>query len=225
MTSPPYFLYHGYCEDYLPLVPAGSVRAVITDPPYGMEYRSNHRPDAAKFDKIVGDEGVPVEWMRECRRLIRPDGCLLTFCHWKTAEAFRQALQGAGWTVTNQAVWDRGWDGMGDLGRMMGPIYDLIWFCAEPGFRWPNKRPSALFRHMRLSGTVLQHPTQKPLALMKELVGYLTAPGDTVLDPYAGSGSTGVAAVQMGRRFLGCEVVEDYWRLADTRLRRAAERR
>lgn len=220
-----YALYHGYCEDYLATLPPRSVHAVITDPPYGVDYQSNHRQATDKFRKIAGDTAVPTEWMALCRPLIRPDGCLLTFCRWDTAEQFRLALRAAGWTITNQAIWDRHWDGMGDLERQMAPVYDVLWFCAEPGFKWHWKRPQAMFRHQRLAGQSLQHPNQKPLPLMKELVEYLCPPGGVVLDPYAGSGTTAVACVQTGRQFRGAEVDETYHRLGAARIRRAVEAR
>ncbi len=64
-----------------------------------------------------------------------------------------------------------------------------------------------------------RHPTQKPLALIERCLAASTMPGQRVLDPFAGSGSTGVAALRLGRRFVGCEIDEAYARLASARMR------
>jgi len=216
--------YNADCLEIIEQIGAGRVKAVITDPPYGVDYQSNHRVKTDKFKKIAGDLSVPTEWMHLCRQVIRADSCLLTFCAWQTAEEVRVALSNAGWTVKNQAIWDRKWTGMGDLKGSMSPVYDVIWFCAEDEFEWPHERPRNLFSYMRVSGNDLHHPNQKPLALMKELVRLTTREGDLVLDPFIGSCTTGVACIQLKRSFIGIEIDSEYYRTAEMRLRRAREK-
>lgn len=71
---------------------------------------------------------------------------------------------------------------------------------------------------MRLAGAALTHPNEKPLDLLVRLVESYAAPGDTVLDPFMGSGTTGVACVRTGRRFIGVEISPEYYRIAERRI-------
>ena len=102
-----------------------------------------------------------------------------------------------------------------------------IWGVA-PGEKWVFNLPDNA-KYLRAefhTPTVLGrertgHPTQKSLKLMNELISIHTNPGDTILDPFMGSGSTGVAALESGRGFIGIELDQDYYNLAKDRLERA----
>jgi site-specific DNA-methyltransferase (adenine-specific) len=87
--------------------------------------------------------------------------------------------------------------------------------------RWNGNGRAGVFTHVKYEGGGRRndHPTQKPVALMLELVRLFTDEGDTVLDPFAGSGTTGVACLRLGRRFIGVEKDVRYFELAAERLR------
>jgi DNA modification methylase len=82
-------------------------------------------------------------------------------------------------------------------------------------------RDSAALRYWISQADMPDHPTQKPIALMKYLIEKLTQPGDTVVDLFMGSGTTGVACVQTGRRFIGIEVDPTYYAIAERRIAEA----
>ena len=91
-----------------------------------------------------------------------------------------------------------------------------------------------VFRHYLINSTVAAsftkdvftgHKSQKPISLMLELVERYTREGDTIFDPFMGSGTTGVAAVQLGRNFIGCEINPDYFAIAERRIKQAQEAR
>ena len=107
---------------------------------------------------------------------------------------------------------------MGDLKSAFAPCHDLAWFATKGRFTFPASRPKSVLRCKRLGGNQLLHPTQKPVELMRELCEAVTPAGGTICDPFMGSGSTGVAAVAAGFRFIGIELDGQHFKTATTRL-------
>ena len=213
----------GDCLDVLRTIPAGSVDAVVTDPPYGMAYQSAWRTDKAeRFDQIANDDAPFVWWLPEAMRVLKDGGSLACFCRWDSAEAFRQAIGWAGFTIGGQVVWDRMVHGMGDLTGAVAPMHDTIWFARKGRFEWPGSRLKSVLRHQRLGGEQLVHPNEKPVGLMGEIVAAMTTPGALVVDPFNGSGATGNACQAHGRRFIGIEIDEGYANIARRRIAEAA---
>ncbi len=211
------------CLQVLPLIPAGSVGAVVTDPPYGMSYQSARRIDKGdRFDRIANDEAPFVWFLADAARVIVPGGLSLCFCRWDSAEAFRLAIGWSGLSVASQLVWDRVGHGMGDLIGCPAPQHDTIWFAVKGRYKFHGVRPKSIVRHQRIGGDALLHPNEKPVELLEELVDSYVPPSAIVLDPFAGSGSTGVAAIQTGRRFIGIEIDEKYAEIARRRIADAA---
>jgi DNA modification methylase len=212
------------CLAHMRGMPDGSVDAVITDPPYGMSYQSSWRTDRAeRFDKIANDEAPFVWFLLDAFRVLKDGGCLVCFCRWDTAEAFRSAIGWSGLAVKSQIIWDRMVHGMGDLRGTPGPRHDTIWFATKGKYTLPGKRPVSVLTHQRLGGDELEHPNEKPVPLMVELIESYVPVGGTVLDPFAGSGTTGCACVQTGRSFVGCELNAEYADIARRRCRAAEE--
>jgi DNA modification methylase len=200
-------------------LPDGCVSAVITDPPYGVNYQSAWRTDRSAWKpKITNDSQPFIWWIGEAFRLVKDGGCLLCFCHWKTAEAFRLAIGWAGFSIVSQVIWDRMSHGMGDLKGSFAPQHDLIWFASKGRFEFPGKRPKSVIACNRIGGDKLEHPTEKPLELTKQLVEAVTRPNEVVLDPMCGSGSTLIAAEGLGRKWIGFDCSQEYCDLAEQRL-------
>ena len=219
----------GDCLDVLRTIPAGSVDAVVTDPPYGMAYQSAWRYQSARrtdkaerFDQIANDDAPFVWWLPEAMRVLKDGGSLACFCRWDSAEAFRQAIGWAGFTIGGQVVWDRMVHGMGDLTGAVAPMHDTIWFARKGRFEWPGSRLKSVLRHQRLDGEQLVHPNEKPVGLMGEIVAAMTTPEALVVDPFNGSGATGNACQQHGRRYVGIEIDEGYAAIARRRISEAA---
>ena len=165
-------LFHGDCLEVLPTLAPGSVDAVITDPPYGMGFQSSWRIESQRFAKIANDEQPFIWWCPQAARVVKDAGCVLTFCRWDDAEAFRLALGWAGLSVKSQLVWDRGNHGLGDLNGCPAPRHDTIWFATKLGgkFTFHGRRPASVLPFMRLAGDALEHPNEKPIGLMECLV-------------------------------------------------------
>jgi len=102
------------------------------------------------------------------------------------------------------------------FGRALAAKRGLSITKAQERDIWFDYKPGASNNHH-----LQNHPNEKPLSLMVKLVTMLTNPGDTVLDPFMGSGTTGVACVQLGRNFIGCEIDPKYFAIAEKRIHAA----
>lgn len=130
------------------------------------------------------------------------------------------ALRLAGLTVKSVIVWDKKAHGMGDLKGSFAPRYEVIIFAAKGRFELPGKRPDDLIACAKVGNQSLTHPNEKPVELLEQLIEATTTPDALILDPFAGSGSTLVAAAKTGRQYIGIEIDEHYSQLAATRAAR-----
>jgi len=124
----------------------------------------------------------------------------------------------AGFSVKSVLIWDRIAHGMGDLKSAFGPRYDTCIFATKGSYVFPNTRPQDVIQCQRVSGMKLLHPNEKPVELMRQLIEAVTKPGDLILDPFSGSGSTLVAALQSGRRYIGVELSPQHFETAQRRI-------
>ena len=151
----------------------------------------------------------------------RDEACLICFCRWDVQQAFYDAIGWAGFNVKSQLVWDRENHGMGDLNGTPAPRHDVAWFAVKGGFKFHGSRPKSIIRAMRLAGSQLLHPNQKPESLMKDLVTDYAPHRSLILDPFMGSGTTGVACALTDRRFIGIELDRKYFDIAVARITKA----
>lgn len=234
MTLPaPYYsdasvtLYHGDCLDLLPLMADKSVAHVITDPPYEAEAHTKARRQ--RRDGTVGvlaiDFGKMDHKTRERVSDLMVDvsrGWALVFCQIEAVGDWRGALVTAGAKWARGQVWIKP-DGApqftGDRPGMGHESIATVW-CGKGRMRWNGGGRRGVYTHPVnvFGGSPNEHPTTKPLALMSELVRLFTDPGETILDPFAGSGTTGLAARMEGRRAILIEREERYCEVAARRL-------
>lgn len=212
-------IHQGDCLDVLKTFPDNSVDSVVTDPPYGIDYQSARRTAEKRSAKIANDKTPFIWWLYDAARIMREGAALACFCEWKHAEKFRMAIECAGLTIRSQCIWDRDWHGMADPKVCFAPQHDIVWFATKgKGFAFPNKRPSSVLRYRKVSPDALVHPNEKPVELLRDLVQSITPPSGIVLDPFAGSGSTLVAAMLEGFRFVGIERESEYVEIIKRRL-------
>lgn len=203
----------GDCLDVLRELPAGSVDAVVTDPPYGIAYSSDM---GGKFKRVrvMGDLDVAVR----DRVLDVLDGVpALVFGSWKAARPVG---------TRHVLTWEKGDHvGMGDLSTPWRPNTEEVYVIGR-GF--VGHRGSSVLRFNAPSpnftpAALRYHPTEKPVPLMRALID--KCPFGLILDPFAGSGTTGVACLQTGRRFIGVEIDPTYHAIAVDRMTKAAAAR
>lgn len=207
-------LYLGDCLEVLPGTPPASL--VVTDPPYGAAYQSNHRVGAGSIP--ITNDGTRVS-LRLYKRLIPLiQGLPILWCTRWDAWPDIWEIFGGYMKVNGLLIWDKGQPGMGDLNHW-GPSYEMIASCGPVKTR--GSRDCSVLRFNTVPSHNRNHPTEKPLGLFTYLIEKASDRGHCVLDPFMGSGTTGLAAVCSGRSFVGVEIDERYFEVACERIARA----
>jgi site-specific DNA-methyltransferase (adenine-specific) len=237
----------GSCLEFMRTLPAASIDAIITDPPYGTT--------DLEFDRVGIDWAA--FWL-EARRITKPAAVIVMFA----ADLFTvDLIQSARDLYRYRLVWEKTrFTGFLDANRRpLRSHEDVLVFCAalhsstynaqkRPADRYTaatvrkapkgdthwgtdkskgewqddgTRHPGSILRVPSIRSQDTVHPTQKPVDLMRWLVASYTNPGDIVFDPFAGSGSTGVACAALGREFVGCEIDPTYHALAQQRVTHA----
>ena len=212
-------LMQGDCLERMKDIPDGSVDMVLTDPPYGMDYQSNRRTATEKFNKIAQDEGLG--WLDDfciqMYRVMKPNTAAYVFCSWHNVDVFKQALQ-KNFKVKNLLVWVKNNHGSGDLKGAYAPKHEFIFFIHKGRCLLRDGRRPDILEYAKVSGAKMVHPTEKPIDLLERLIFDASDVGAQILDPFMGSGTTGVACANTGRRFIGIELDEGYFNIAKDRI-------
>lgn len=201
-------IYHGDCLEVLPNLPR--VDAVITDPPYGINTKSDGSGKLSPWGDLCNSAFWYAEWLRLCRaRLPLTGGCLWTCLNWRSLVTFQKAAIDANWAIESLLVWDKCWIGPGGS-RGLRPSYELVALMANGDFSIDDRGIPDVQRFKWSSLKPTGHPAEKPVPLMRFLVDNSTTAGQIVLDPFTGSASTAIAALEAGRKFIGIEQ-DAYW--------------
>ena len=191
-------LYLADCMDVLPTL--DGVDAVVTDPPYGMTFQSKFRQK--KHLKILNDDNNEMLKMA-CHLHFNHSAYI--FCRWDNLAGVPQPKSLITWVKNN-------WS-MGDLEHEHARQTEVVLFYPGKKHFFPKKRPTDVISVKKSFNE--NHPTEKPVDLMRILVDW-TSGG--VLDPFMGSGTTGVACAKMGRKFIGIEKDARYFDIACERI-------
>ncbi len=223
-------------REYIKKVPDKSVDLILTDPPYNLSsystgnmkfsWRKEINNDLAEWDLVNFD---PAEWLEQFKRILKPTGSIFAFTSYnmlgKWHEVFDPAFdtfQFMVWHKTNPAPKVRK---AGFLNSC-----ELIICVWNKGHTWNFGKQNEMHNFIETSICMgnervkdPHHPTQKPVKVLKRIINIASNPGDLVFDPFMGVGSTGVAALELDRRFLGVELEEKYVGAAQKRLELAAK--
>ena len=211
-------LMQGDCLERMKEIPDCSVDMILTDPPYGMEFQSNYRKE--RHDKIKNDSSL--EWLddfiSESYRIAAPNTAHYFFCSFHNIDKFKQAIEKR-FKVKNCLIWEKNNTSMGDLKGDFAPKVEFVIF-AHKGRRLINgKRDPNIFKFKRTRNEL--HPTEKPVDMMEYLIEKFSDDGHIICDPFMGSGTTGVAAKNLSRKFIGIEMDENYFNIAKKRIEAA----
>jgi site-specific DNA-methyltransferase (adenine-specific)/modification methylase len=196
-------LYHGDCLEILPTLP--KVDAVISDPPYGMRLDTDYSGfkgwsgPGIEYDQVIGDDNPfdPAPWLT-----VAPL-CLL----WGANHFASRLPDSGGWLVFNKR-------GDGKPSEICFGDCELAWANRLKSVRMYSQMWHGVARWSK-EGAL--HPTQKPIGLMGWCIRQMDYP-ETILDPFMGSGTTGVACANLGRRFIGIEIERRYFDIACERI-------
>ncbi|MDS1619951.1 site-specific DNA-methyltransferase [Escherichia coli] len=230
-------LFCGNALEVLPLLTPGSIDTLITDPPYssGATHKAGRTNNSDATSKYLNEENRRFEgfdgenmdarswafwsllWMSQACKTLKSGAYSLVFTDWRQLPAATDIFQGSGFTWRGVVAWNKGraartphtgyfrhqceyivWGSKGKLGKSPnGPFDGCMTFPVNPSKKL--------------------HPTGKPEELMAELVRTANN-GEIILDPFMGSGTTGVAALKAARKFIGIESSEHYFEVATQRL-------
>lgn len=241
--SPDWEIVEGDCGNVLKTLDERSVRLIFADPPYniGIDYGNG-----VKADKLPGADYMQwaAEWIQDCRNVLTDDGSLWVMIGDEYAAEYCVALKAVGFTIRSWIKWYEtfGVNCTNNFNRTSRHIFYAVVnpkkfiFNAEAVSRqsdrqakYGDKRANPdgkiwddVWQISRVTGTsderIPDFPTQLPLAITRAIVGCASDAGDLVIDPFNGSGSTGVAAIELRRKYLGIEKSAEFCRLARMRL-------
>lgn len=228
----------------LPLLKGAAITDVMADPPYSSG--GTHKGDrslttSAKYQgpkarglyaEFSGDNRDQrsfahwsAMWLGLCREITRPEGLIGVFTDWRQAPATSDSLQAGGWTWRGMVAWDKTEGTRPRKGGYRNQCEYLLWGsngqmgkdgpCAPGVFRPEADDDAPGLYRMATQSEKKHHIAGKPTALLVDL---LLICGDTVLDPFMGSGTTGIAAVRTGRRFIGIEMDDAHFEVAHARI-------
>ena len=208
-------LLHGDCLELMKDIPDGSIDMILTDPPYGMDFQSGHRK--TKYEKIKGDSNL--DWLddfvNEIYRVSKPNTAHYVFCSFHHIDKFKQAIEKK-FKVKNILTWVKNNTSMGDLKGDFAPKTEFIIFFHKGRRLINGKRDPNVLEFKRTQNKL--HPTQKPVDMTEYLIKKFSDEGDLILDPFMGSGTTGVACINTNRNFIGMELDGNYFEVAKGRI-------
>lgn len=205
--------------DLLRMLPDESVNCVVTDPPYGVGSQvSARRLPAERFDEIEGADTINSEWLCDAYRVLPSDGAMYVFAKWVNVGMWQDAISNIGFDVRNMIVWDKGQHGTGDLQGAYAPRHELILFCCKGNHKLKPPRRADVLCIPKINPIDLIHPYQKPSALLEVLITSSTDKGDIILDPFCGSGSTGLAARNLNRHYILGDIDSKWAAVAEKQL-------
>ncbi len=232
----------GNCLEMMKTLPDSSVDAVVTDPPYGHNNNNGdlaHKREATLgiVDHVADEAARPIlndgpeanelvrAMFREAKRVLKPGACCCCCCGGGGPDP-----QFARWSLwldeaigfKQMVIWDKGGLGMGWHYRRN---YETVLVGEKPGAagKWYGGHSVGNVIHgiPGLKPSADEHPTLKPERLMARFIQWHTLPGELVLDPFMGAGTTGVAAIRLGRRFIGMELDGHWFKVAKKRIEEA----
>ncbi len=240
----------GDCIETMESLPEGSVDMIFADPPYNLQLGGDlHRPNNTKVDAVDDDwdqfesfqayDDFSRRWLKAARRLLKPDGSLWVIGSYHNIFRVGTVLQDLGYWMLNDVVWRKTNPMPNFRGRRFTNAHEtLIWAAKDKDarYRFNYEAMKSLNDDLQMrsdwtlpicSGSerlkkdgVKAHPTQKPESLLYRVILSSTEPGDVILDPFFGTGTTGAVAKKLGRNWIGLDQSEEYAELATQRIKK-----
>lgn len=208
-------LMHGDCLELMKTISDKSVDMVLTDPPYGMKFVSNRRKD--KYKSIDNDDSL--YWLDlfvdEAYRISKDNTAHYVFCSFHNIDVFKRSIERK-FKVKDIMVWEKNVHGTGDLKGSFAPKIEFVIFFQKGRKLINGKRDPNIFKFNKTGNK--NHPTEKPVDMIEYLLSKFSVCDDIILDPFMGSGSTGVACVNTNRKFIGIEMDDKYFEIAKGRI-------
>ena len=217
-------LHHGDALDVLDALGDSTAHHTVTDPPYILQAGSSVQRGSKTggWADMMNASHWFAAWYRHVGRITRSTGSMWTFGNWRSLPVMMRAAIDAGLPTTSLAVWDKEW--IGPAGpQALRSQHEICLVMANEAFKLPNRSQGDVLRVGASSSKPTGHPAEKPVALMRRIVELTgAAAGDTILDPFAGSGTVSVAARELGIKTIAIEAEERWCEVIVKRLAQQA---
>lgn len=239
-------IYNMDCIKGMKLIPPNSIDLVITDPPFAIEFKAKRSNYNRIFSRVLeGYNEIPkeryydftVKWMKEVYRVLKDSGSMYVFSGWNNLKDILMAIDDVGFITVNHIIWKYQF-GVVTKRKYVTSHYHCLYVCkndkkrkffpyARFGKNEKDKNGRSL--HYRDKEDVWEikreywtgdkkTPTKLPAELIKKILEYSSEEKDIVLDPFLGSGQVAVVSKMLRRRYIGFEIVEEYYEFAKERL-------
>ena len=239
-------IYHEDCIEGMQKIPPGSADLVITDPPFAIGFgaaKANYNRTASRVMQGYNEIGAleyydfTMDWMRQAYRILKDSGSMYVFSGWNNLKDVLRALDDVGFVTVNHIIWKYQF-GVVTKRKFVTSHYHCLYVCKNKKMRrfYPFSRfakdaktDAGRSLHYRDKEDVwdikreywtgsTKTPTKLPRSLIEKILQHSSVEGDVVLDPFLGSGQVAVVGKLMGRRYLGFEIVREYYEFAKERL-------
>lgn len=202
----------GNCLEHIPKMQVNSIDLLIIDPPYGIDFVSNQRKYENDITMPVSNdkEDLAMDLLSDALYYICPKmkehSHVYVFCSWKNYAKAAEVV-GRFFDVKNVLVWDKGdAPSLGDLSGNYGECYELVIFATKGNRQLMGKRIGNILRFSKVTESERDHSCQKPIGMIESLIEKSTVEGELVVDCFAGTGSTLLAAENLRRKWIGIEL-------------------
>ena len=203
-------------------IPDGSVDLIVTDPPYLMNYKTGHRKDKThRFNDVIlndDNEQLITDYVKECYRILKEDSAMYLFCSSHKVDFFKRELEKE-FSIKNMIIWVKNNHTAGDLESAFGRKYEIVFLVNKGQRKFNGERLTDIWEFPRVSGDGQLHQNQKPIELIKRCIEKHSNVGDVVFDGFMGSGTTAAAALDTNRNYIGFELDEYYFNVAEKRIK------
>ena len=212
-------IYNTSFQEGCKCIEENSIDLLLTDPPYGINLTPQRSTGKFHKEKVVNDNTL--EWLpdlvNESYRVCK--NTVLVFCNWQNYDKFKHEFEKK-FTIKNCIVWNKDWFGMGNNFR---PNHEFIMMGCKTNVKTKSNNLSNILTYRRMSPQKMLHSCEKPVPLLELLITELTEENEVVADFFGGSGSTYEACIKTNRKYIGFELDEKYWEIANKRVKSACE--
>lgn len=215
-------LLYGDCLERMKEIPDNSVDLIVTDPPYLINYKTNHRKNKKHdFCTVIQNDNnfeMISNYIKECYRIMKDNSAMYMFCNCDRVDYFKQELEKAKFNIKNMIIWVKNNWTAGDLYAQFGKQYEIIFLVNKGRKKFNDKRITDVWNFNKVSGNKQIHQNQKPIDLIEQCIIKHSNEKDIIFDGFMGSGTTGVACKNLNRKFIGIELDESYFNIAKERI-------
>ena len=215
-------IYNQDCLEGMKKLSESSVDLIVTDPPYLVNYKTGRRKDKThRFNDVIlndDNEQLITDYVKECYRILKDDTAMYLFCSSNKVDFFKRELEKL-FSIKNMIIWVKNNHTAGDLESAFGRKYEIVFLVNKGQRKFNGERLTDIWVFPKVSSDGQLHQNQKPIELIKRCIVKHSNVGDVVFDGFMGSGTTAAAALDTNRNYIGFELDEYYFNVAEKRLK------